>query len=491
LNLTYAPLATDSGTLTLICVYIDNAGLPRTPGPCLTMHYAAASPNNVVATVSPAGEIDAIVGSSKQSVSVNFTSDDGGAITQFALATSLAALPAGWSSGATGLSCPVVSTGSGCQLPLVFSPTGSMAGILALIYTYIDNSGATRSGALNIPYASASHGTVLATASPHGQINAVETTGSQAVSITFTTNDGNAATGLSVTSDLSVLPSGWSSASNKFSCDNVSVGNGCQLQLKFAPTSLGGGALTLRYDYVDSSGAVNGGLLDISFAATTNDSVAGAVSPSGEVIAMLGSSGQPVSVTFTTDDSRLATSLQVTSSLTALPAGWSSTANAFACNTLSTGNTCQLALVFAPTAVDNGTLTLSYSYLNNAGEAKTASVGIPYRTTSDDNVVATASPSSLAVAVGSSNAAMVTFTTDDGNLASNLTADLTALPADWTAVSGTFTCSGVSVGSGCQVSLAYAPTTPANATLSFGYSYTNSAGTLKTGTVSIPYSAAP
>ena len=289
LNLTYTPLAAGSGTLTLNCVYIDNAGLPRTPGPCLSLSYAAAAPNNVVATVSPTGEVDAIVGSSKQSVTVNFTSDDGSAVTNLVLSTSLAALPAGWSSSATGLSCPVVSTGSACQLQLVFSPTASGTGLLALNYAFTDNSGAARSGEINIPFASVSHGTVLAAASPTGQIDAVVATGSQAVTITFTTDDGNAATGLSLASDLTTLPAGWSSASNTFSCDSVSTGNGCQLQLKFAPQTLGGGALALRYDYIDSSGATNGGLLNIAYAATTDDGVAGAVSPSGQVNAMLGS----------------------------------------------------------------------------------------------------------------------------------------------------------------------------------------------------------
>ncbi len=272
---------------------------------------------------------------------VNFTSDDGSAVTNLVLTTSLAALPAGWSSSATGLSCPVVSTGSACQLQLVFSPTASATGLLALNYAYTDNSGAARSGVINIPFASVSHGTVLATASPTGQINAVAATGSQAVTITFTTDDGNAATGLSLASDLTALPAGWSSASNTFSCDSVSTGNGCQLQLKFAPQTLGGGALALRYDYIDSSGATNGGLLNIAYAATTDDSVAGAVSPSGQVNAMLGSPGQPVSVTFTTDDSRLATALQVSTSLAALPAGWSSAANTFACSMVSTGSACR------------------------------------------------------------------------------------------------------------------------------------------------------
>jgi hypothetical protein len=206
---------------------------------------------------------------------------------------------------------------------------------------------------------------------------------------------------------------------------------------------------------------------------------------------MLGAPGQPISVTFTTDDGRLATALQLTSSLTALPAGWSSGAGALSCSVVTSGTTCQLMLTYAPTGVDNGTLNLTYSYLNNAGETKSGSVGIPYQTTTNDNVVGTVNPTAVAAVTGSSNVVMVTFTTDDGNVASGLSADLSALPLGWTAPASSFTCASVSVGSTCQVSLTYAPTAAASGTLAFAFSYVNSAGTSKTGTVSIPYTAAP
>jgi hypothetical protein len=361
--------------------------------------------------------------------------------------------------------------------------------VLALNYDYLDNSGAARSGTINIPYAAASKGSVHAGASPTGQINAVAAAGSQTVAITFTTDDGSAATGLSA--DLTALPSGWSSASKSFSCASVSTGNGCQMQLTYAPAALGGGSLALRYSYIDSSGAANTGLVEIAYAATSNDTVTGTTSPSGEIVAALGSPGQPVAVTFNTDDGRLATAFQITGNLGALPAGWSSAAGGLSCATLSTGTACRLMLDFAPGAIDSGTLNLNYSYLNNAGEAKSGSANIPYRTTSDDNVIAASNPTAVAAAVGSTNAVSVTFTTDDGNLAGALTADLSALPAGWSAASSSLTCAAVSTGSGCQVSLTYAPTAAANATLSFGYSYANSAGVAKTGTVSIPYTAGP
>jgi hypothetical protein len=488
LTLTFAPTAIETGTLTLECVYVDNAGLPRTPGPCLTLSYASTAANNIVASVSPAGEIDAAIGGSKQSVNVAFTTDDGNAAT--ALSVTLGALPAGWSSTAPGLSCAVVSTGSGCELPLAFSPTSMSSGTLTLNYTYVDGTGAARSGALNIPYATTSNGTVTASVSPTGQVNAA-TMGSQSVAVTFTTESGMTAAGLSVVTDLTKLPPGWSSSATTFGCDSVSTGNGCQLQLQYAPTTLTAGTLSLRYGYNDASGMPNFGVLNIPYAATTNDNVVGTAAPSGQVTAMLGSPGQPVSVTFTTDDGRLATALQVTSSLTTLPAGWSAGTGAFSCSVVTSGTTCQLALTYAPTGVDNGTLNLGYAYTNNAGESKSGTVGIPYQTTTNDNVVGTANPTMVPAVTDSSNLVAVTFITDDGNVASGLSADLSALPLGWSAPASSFACASVSVGATCQVVLTYAPTAAASGTLAFGFSYVNSAGTAKTGTVSIPYSAAP
>jgi hypothetical protein len=488
LTLTYTPTAIETGTLTLDCVYVDNAGLPRTPGPCLTLSYASTAANNVIASTSPAGEIDAAIGGRKQSVTVTFTTDDGNAATALSV-TNLAGLPAGWSSAA-GLSCAVVSTGSGCQLPLVFSPTAASSGTVTLNYNYVDGTGAARTGALNIPYATTTNGTVVTSVSPTGQVNAANMGGAQSVAVTFTTEDGGTAAALSVTG-LTTLPPGWSSSAKTFACSSVSSGNGCQLQLKYTPTALTAGTVSLRYSYDDASGAPNFGVLNIPYAATTNDNVVGTPAPSGQITAMLGSPGQPISVTFTTDDGRLATALQLTSSLTALPAGWSASAGTFSCSVVTSGTICQLLLTYAPTGVDNGTLNLSYTYVNNAGDSKSGSVGIPYQTTTNDNVLGTANPTTVAAVTGSSNLVTVTFTTDDGNFASGLSADLSALPLGWTASASSFACASVSVGTTCQVTLTYAPTAAANSTLAFGFSYVNSAGTAKTGTVSIPYTSAP
>jgi hypothetical protein len=490
LNLTYAPTAVASGTLNVDYVFVNNATMPSTGG-SLTITYAATAANTVDAAATPTGEINAVVGAGNQSVSVNFTTDDGNAATNLALTTDLTTLPAGWSSTATGFSCGIVSTGSGCLLPLTFAPTAAARGMITLDYGYTDDSGAARTGALNIPYSTSPRNTVVATASPAGQINAIENTGGQGVTVTFTTDDGKPAKGMFVTSDLAALPPGWSSGTPDLTCASISTGNGCQLHLTYAPASLTNGTLILTYAYTDGAGAASTGSLDVAYAATTDDNAVATASPSGQINAVVGSGAQAVSVTFTTDDGRSATALQLTSSLSALPAGWSSTASSFSCSGFSSGSACQLALTYTPTAAAAGTLTLSYTYKNNAGKDKTGTLNIAYRATTNDNIVGTPNPISLAVAVNSSTPVTIAFTTDDGNLASTLsvTSDLATLPGGWTSGSTTFACATVSTGTGCVLNLTYAPAAAATGTLSLTYSYNDDSGTPKTGSVSIPYTA--
>src|SRR5450631_2641283 len=491
LNLTYAPTAVGSGTLVLNYVDIDHANIPRAPGGTVSIPYAATAYNNVVAAVSPTGQVNAIAGAGDQTVSVNFTTDDGYAATNLTLTTSLSTLPSGWSSPQSGLSCAIVSSGSGCQLTLDYAPTAAGRGTLTLNYGYTDDSGAPRTGLLNISYSSASANAVVAAAAPTGQINAIVKTGAQDVALTFTTDDGKPAANLFVTSGLTALPPGWSSASQSFSCSSVSTGNGCQLHLRYAPTALAGGTLTLTYAYDDDAGTQHSGTMNLEYAATTNDNGVATPSPSGQINAVVGMGSQSLAVTFTTDDGRPATALQLTSDLGALPAGWSSLDNSFACSGLSSGSGCQLKLNYAPAAAGTGTLVLKYSYLNNAGEPKTGTLGIPYRATTDNNVIGTPNQNSLAVAVGSLTPVTVTFTTDDGNPASALsvTSGLTSLPAGWSSPSTSFSCASVSVGSGCQLALAFAPMAPASGTLTFGFSYTNNSGIVKSGTVTLAYTA--
>jgi hypothetical protein len=362
-----------------------------------------------------------------------------------------------------------------------------------LNYSYTDNSGMTRLGALNIPYATSAANTVVATAAPAGEINAVEKSGAQPVAVTFTTDDGKAASGLYITSNLAALPAGWSSGSRSFSCAGVSTGNGCQLHLTYTPAALTSGTLTLDYAYTDGGGVPQTGSLNLNYAATTNDNAVATAAPTGQIYTVAPGS-VPVSVTFTTDDAREATALQVTSGLSALPAGWSSTASSFSCSGFSSGTGCQLLLTYAPTLAASGTLILSYTYLNNAGQSKSGSVNIAYRATTNDLITGTANPASPTVSISSGMPVpvTVTFITDDGNPASALSiaSSLGTLPSDWSGP-GSFSCASVSTGSGCALNLIYAPSAVETGTLSLNFTYNDNSGTPKTGSVSIPYSATP
>jgi hypothetical protein len=496
LNLTYAPTAADSGTVTLTYIYVDNAGLSKVPGGTVTFPYQAIAANNVVATAAPSGQVNAAVGA-MQSVSVTFTTDSGNATlddaaSNLSLTTDLTSLPPGWSSAASSFSCALVTSGNGCQLMLQFAPSASVGGTLTLSYGYTDDTGASRTGEIQIPYSTTAAGTVTGTASPAGQITAAIKGGSQSVAVTFDTDDGKTASKFLVTTALGSLPAGWRSAAGSFQCASVSTGNGCQLMLTYAPTVLGNGTLTLNYAYDDDTGVAQTGTLDLPYEATTNDNVTATPSPTGQINAVVGGGTQPVTVVFTTDDGRLATDLQVTSGLATLPAGWTSSANPFACTTLSSGNGCQLTLTYNPLAAAAGTVTLNYSYKNNANQTKTGTLAIPYRALTNDTLAGTPSPSaSLAVVTGTSTPVTVTFATDDGYPASGLTitSGLSALPAGWTSSATTFSCATVSDGTVCQLPLKFAPTAVGSGTLTLGFSYTNDAGYAKTGTVSIMYRA--
>jgi hypothetical protein len=385
-----------------------------------------------------------------------------------------------------------VSTGSGCVLNLVFAPSGASSGTLTFGYGYTDAAGTGRTGTLTLTYLSTSEDNVAGTASPAGQIVARTGGGGQAVTITFTTDDGQPATALALTTDLSSLPAGWHSAITTFACATVSTGNGCQLTLDYTPTVVDSGTLSLAFTYADNSGATKNGTVAVSYVSSSDNNIVGTIAPSGQITALVGAT-QVATVTFTTDDGASASTFSVTSSLSALPSAWNSAAPSLACASVATGNGCELILTYTPTAAAAGTLQLAYAYTNNAGIAKTGTVNIPYRASAHDNVSATVAPSGQvnAVAGTGSQSVNVTFDTDDGAVATALTlsTSLASLPSGWSATASSFTCTTVSTGNGCTLGLDYAPSTITSGTLVLGYSYTDNAGTAKTGTVSIPYAA--
>jgi hypothetical protein len=336
--------------------------------------------DDITVTPSVSGTVSAVAGGGARMVAISFNTSDGKPIASLQITSNLATLPSGWSAPSGTFTCASVSTGNGCVLNLTFTPTGDTNGTLSLAYSYRDDAGSAKTGSVSIPYAATTHNNVAGTASPSGQVG-VLVGSSQAVSVNFTTDDGNPATALTLTTPLSGLPGGWSSSATSFSCATISTGNGCQLALSFAPSTVNTGTLTLAYGYNDDAGTAQTGSVSIPYAGTTHNNVVAAVSPSGTVTVNLNAT-QAVSVNFTTDDGNPVTSLSVTSNLTTLQTGWSSSSTTFTCASVTTGSACQLALSFAPSALNTGTLSLTYGYNDNAGTAQTGSINIPYSTIS-------------------------------------------------------------------------------------------------------------
>lgn len=314
---------------------------------------------------------------------------------------------------------------------------------------------------------------------------------SAAVAVVFTTTNGVPVSNVQV-NNLSQLPAGWSANTSAFSCSQAATGNGCMLNLKYQPTAVTSGSVPLAYAYNDDAGVAKSGSVTIPYVATSMDNAVAQVSTVGQITVAAMSAPQPVTVTFTTDDGNQATNLQITSGLSALPAGWSG-AGAFSCATFATGNGCQLGLAFAPTTTTAGTITLGYSYADNSGASKSGTVSIPYLATGDNNVVFSTTPGGQVVGPVNSGSqpVTVTFVTDNTLAATNFSANLATLPAGWTSAANSLSCASVTTGTGCQLQLSYAPTAATSGTLSIGYTFTSNTGDAKTGNVSIPYTTTP
>ena len=487
LTFAYKPNAIESGSFTVSYGYTNNAGAAQTG--TVTLNFASTNHNNVIAMASPTGQIAVLVGT-QRTVSVAFTTDDGRNAS--ALSASAAPLPAGWSAPPGAFACATVNSGSGCTLNLTYAPVAPGSGTLTINFNYVDSSGTARTGSIAITYAATTQNSVVATQTPAGQI-ALLIGASQTVKIDFTTDDMNPATGLSITpANLTSLPPGWTGPAT-FTCATVTTGNGCELALNFHPTQPGSGTLTLNFAYTNNSGTAMTGTVNIAYIAGSDNTIVGTPSPSGTINAVVGTGSQTVTVTFNSSDGNPGSNLSITGGLSPLPAGWSGPAT-FTCASANTGNGCQLTLTYTPLLADSGTLQLQFGYNASSGAPKTGSVMIPYAATTSDNLVATVSPTgSISAVVNSPSLPVtVTFTTDDGNPATAIaiTTGLATLPAGWTGPA-TFTCATASTGTGCQLTLNYAPIVNGSGTVSLGYSYNDDSGTAKTGTVNINYASIP
>jgi hypothetical protein len=357
--------------------------------------------------------------------------------------------------------------------------------------------GSSRSGGFTSDASSVdgTHDSIVAT--PPSNLVSVEVGTTQTVSVTFTSSDGRTITGFGLSNASGqVLPAGWSAPAT-FGCASLSTGSGCVLNLTFMPTMYEvGQTLTLHYVYVDNSmEPVTTGSMTLAYQATSNDNVLATLAPIGQINATVGSGSQTVTATFTTNDLHPASAFTVTSDPAALPPGWTAPAPS-SCATVSAGAACQLAWVYTPIAPGNGTITIDYAFNDDSGTPKTASFNIPYAATANDNVVgvlsvgAVSPVSSISVAGGSQEVVTVTFTTDDGFEATNLSMDLSSLLTGWSSPSSQFTCATISAGTPCQLNLTYAPASSNdNNTLQLTYGYLDNAGVPKTGSVNIAYTS--
>jgi hypothetical protein len=265
LSLTYKPTQTGSGpVVTLNFGYTNNSGAAKTGN--VTITYMATVDNAVTYAYSPSGTVNAVVGGN-QTVTVTFNSNDGSPATNLQITSGLgASLPAGWSAPGTFTCTPVNPTGNACQLSLTYTPTAYVAsGTLQLKYGYNANSGAAQTGSVMIPYTATTNNNVVVTPSPSGTVGAVVNSAAVPVTLTFTTDDFNPATAVTITSGLGTLPAGWTGPAS-FSCPSASTGTGCQLALAYAPTVNGSGTVSLGYSYLDDSGTAKTSTANITYA---------------------------------------------------------------------------------------------------------------------------------------------------------------------------------------------------------------------------------
>jgi hypothetical protein len=153
---------------------------------------------------------------------------------------------------------------------------------------------------------------------------------------------------------------------------------------------------------------------------------------------------------------------------------------------------CSILLVLVVTACGGGGSIVEPLAVAPPGDTPAAPVP-PGDTpaTPGNSVVATAAPpETVKVTIGASQSITLTFASSDDQPASNLTVALGSLPPGWRATGSDFACTRVARDGGCKLALTYAPTAAAAAsTLDLGYSYIDSAGKGRTGSVPIAYQA--
>jgi hypothetical protein len=140
------------------------------------------------------------------------------------------------------------------------------AQILTLGYSYVNDAGYGNTGTVMISYRAMSDNSVLAATSPASPFSIPSGT-STTVLVSFTTNDGNPATGLTV-SPVASAPGDWT-LPGPMSCATVDgSATTCQFSLTYAPLSPESGTLQLGYSYINNAGHAASGILNIQYSAS-------------------------------------------------------------------------------------------------------------------------------------------------------------------------------------------------------------------------------
>ena len=150
-------------------------------------------------------------------------------------------------------------------MTLAYTPVAADSGTMKLNYTYKNNAGKPKTGAVNITYRATTDNNVVGT--PGSASLAVLVGSNTPVDIVFTTDDGNPAGDLIVTSGLDVLPADWTSNVSTLTCASVSSGTSCALTLTYAPIATASGTVTIGYQYINNSGVPKTGTASICISA--------------------------------------------------------------------------------------------------------------------------------------------------------------------------------------------------------------------------------
>ena len=346
----------------------------------LSVPPAPARAGTIVTSSSEPGGLKPYVGQVK-SLILSFTPSDGVAVSNFVLSLPGAGLPPGWSmpEAQADARCARVDTAGACEAKLIYAPSAvAPLSILTLPYAYQNGAGKVGAGSVTIAYSALPANSAVATVSPAGPVRGVTGTAAS-VALTFTTNDGSAASGLHVDSDLSSLPAGWTSASPGLDCPSFSSGNSCKVALTYAPAaSTPTATLDLRYHYKDSSGKAQSATASIAYSAAAPNTVTVSASPAGRILVKPGSSQDTV-LSFLPSDGVAASAVRITSDMGALPAGWSVKASTLPCAQAGADGACKLTLSYAPDDKQlPGTLSLEYAYANAVGENLTGKASLDY-----------------------------------------------------------------------------------------------------------------